>query len=56
MEFSEVAGKLSRKITEGHCPLIVDPKNGNSSSDKGNSKRIYFYDEDKDEKYTPTPQ
>ena len=55
MEFSANVGKLSaRKITEGHCPLIVDLKNGKTAvlTKVIQKKEYIFYDEDKDEKYT----
>ena len=58
MEFSANVGKLpARKITEGHCPLIVELKSGKTAVlTKVNYKKEYvFYDEEKSEKYTTIP-
>ena len=42
MEFSANVGKLSiRKLTQGHCPLIVELKGGQKAVlTKINSKRL----------------
>ena len=58
MEFSANVGKLSaRKITEGHCPLIVDLKNGKTAvlTKVIQKKNIYFMMKIKTKNILPTP-
>ena len=55
MEFSANVGKLSaRKITVGHCPLIIELKSGkNAVLTEINSKEEYIlYDKEKENKYS----
>ncbi len=55
MEFSANIGKLSaRKLSEGHCPLIIELKSGKTAVlTKVEAKKEYvLYDEEKEDKFT----
>ena len=55
MEFSANVGKLNiRKLTQGHCPLIVELRGGQKAVlTKINSKKEYqIYDEENEQKYS----
>ena len=55
MEFSANVGKLNiRKLTQGHCPLIVELRGGQKAVlTKINSKKDYqIYDSENEQKYS----
>ena len=55
MEFSANVGKLTaRKISPGHCPLIIELKGGKTAvlTKVEPKKKYVFYDEEKDEKFS----